>query len=59
MSLHRRIGRRAETLRELAAFLYERRLWWMIPMVGVVLLVGALVVLTQGSALAPLFYPLF
>ena len=44
---------------ELIAFLWLRRLWWMIPMVVVFLAFGLLIVFTQSSALAPFLYPLF
>jgi uncharacterized protein DUF5989 len=44
---------------ELMAFLWVRRLWWMIPMVVVLLTFGLLILFTQSSALAPFLYPLF
>jgi hypothetical protein len=44
---------------ELLAYLWRRRLWWMIPMVTVLALFGLLLVFTQGSALAPFIYTLF
>ncbi len=44
---------------ELMAFLWVRRLWWMIPMVIVLLAFGLLIIFPQGSALAPFLYPLF
>jgi hypothetical protein len=44
---------------ELMAFLWARRLWWMIPMVVVLLAFGLLIIFTQSSALAPFLYPLF
>lgn len=44
---------------ELMAFLWTRRLWWMIPIVVVLLGFGLLIMLTQSSALAPFLYPLF
>ena len=40
-------------------FLWARRLWWMIPMFAVLLLLGTLMLLTHGSAIAPFIYPLF
>jgi Family of unknown function (DUF5989) len=40
-------------------FLWARRLWWMIPMFMVLLLLGVLMLLTHGSAIAPFIYPLF
>jgi hypothetical protein len=44
---------------ELVTFLWVRRLWWMIPMVIVLLGFGLLIIFTQSSALAPFLYPLF
>lgn len=44
---------------ELMGFLWERKLWWMIPMVTVLVLVGMLLVFAQSSALAPFIYTLF
>jgi len=44
---------------ELMTFFWERRLWWMIPMVIVLLGFGLLIIFTQSSALAPFLYPLF
>jgi len=40
-------------------FLAERKKWWVLPIAVVLLLLGALIVLTQGSALAPFIYALF
>ena len=40
-------------------FLWVRRLWWMIPMFTVLLLLGIIMLLTHGSAIAPFIYPLF
>ncbi len=44
---------------ELLAYMWRRKLWWMIPMVTVLALFGLLLVFTQGSALAPFIYTLF
>jgi drug/metabolite transporter superfamily protein YnfA len=46
-------------LLELWAYLRERKKFWLLPIVVVLLLLGTLVVLTQGSALAPFIYTLF
>ncbi len=50
---------RANTFRELLAFLWENRLWWIIPFVVVLLLVGILIVFAQTSPVAPFMYALF
>lgn len=44
---------------ELLGFLWEARLWWMIPMVTVLLLLGGLILFAQSSAVAPFIYTLF
>jgi hypothetical protein len=44
---------------ELIAFLWQRKLWWMIPMVFVLLVFGGLMVTAQSTALGPFIYTLF
>ena len=44
---------------ELLAFLWQRKLWWLIPMVLVIVLFGVLLIFAQGSAIAPFIYTLF
>ncbi len=48
-----------QTLVDLWNFLRERRKWWLIPVVFVLLVLGLLIVLSGGSALAPFIYTLF
>ena len=50
---------RFSIMSELITFLWVRRLWWMIPMVVVLLAFGLMIIFTQSSALAPFLYPLF
>jgi hypothetical protein len=45
--------------RELWDFMRVRKKWWLGPIVVVLLLLGTLLVLTQGTALAPFIYTLF
>ena len=45
--------------RELWAFMRVRKKWWLLPVLLVMLLVGALLVFAQGSALAPFIYTVF
>lgn len=40
-------------------FLKTRKKWWLTPIVLVMLLLGALIVFSQGSALSPFIYTLF
>jgi len=44
---------------ELMGFLWQRKLWWLIPMVLVLLVFGGLLVTAQSSALGPFIYTLF
>jgi hypothetical protein len=44
---------------ELIGFLWERKLWWLIPMVVVLLAFGGLLVTAHSSALGPFIYTLF
>lgn len=46
-------------LGELLSFLWQRKLWWLIPMVVLVVLFVVLLVFAQGSAIAPFIYTLF
>ena len=46
-------------LRELWAFMKARKKFWLMPIFIVLLLVGGLIVLAQGSAVAPFIYTLF
>jgi hypothetical protein len=44
---------------ELLTFLWLRKLWWLIPMVIVLVLFGLVLIFTQGSVVAPFIYSLF
>lgn len=44
---------------ELLAFLWERRLWWLIPMMTVLMLFALLVILASASGIGPFIYTLF
>lgn len=46
-------------LKEFWDFLKTRKKWWLTPIVLVMLLLGALIVFSQGSALSPFIYTLF
>ncbi len=46
-------------LKELWAFLGERKKFWLLPIILVMLLIGGLLVFAQGSALAPFIYTIF
>ncbi|MBL8036658.1 MAG: hypothetical protein JNN16_04070 [Nitrospira sp.] len=44
---------------ELWAFMKERKAFWLLPILAVLLLFGSVIVFTQGSAVAPFIYTLF
>ena len=46
-------------VREFWTFLKVRKKWWLLPIIVVMVLVGALLVFAQGSALAPFIYTIF
>ncbi len=48
-----------ELLKDLWGFMRERKKLWLAPIIIVMLLLGGLIVLTQGSAIAPFIYTLF
>ena len=50
---------RGGVARELWAFMRVRKKWWLLPIIVVMVLVGALLVFAQGSVLAPFIYTIF
>ena len=48
-----------EFLADLWGFLRVRKKFWLLPIILVLMLVGSLVLLTSGTALAPFIYTLF
>lgn len=48
-----------DLLSDLWAFMRERKKFWLAPVIIVLLLLGGLIVLAQGSSLAPFIYTLF
>ncbi len=45
--------------KEFMEFLKERKKYWLLPIIIVLALFGALIVLSQGSAVAPFIYTIF
>ena len=43
----------------LFAYMGARKKWWLFPVIFVLLIVGGLLVLAQGSAIAPFIYTVF
>lgn len=46
-------------LKEMWAFMKARKKFWLLPIILLLLIVGVLLVLAQGSAIAPFIYTLF
>lgn len=46
-------------IKELWQFLKVRKKWWLAPILIMLVLLGGLIILTQGSALAPFIYAIF
>ena len=48
-----------EFLKEFLEFLRERKKYWLLPIIIILALFGVLIVLSQGSAVAPFIYTIF
>lgn len=46
-----------QLFKEFTKFLKQEKKWWLIPLVMVLLVLGAVIVFGTGSVLAPLMYP--
>ena len=46
-------------IKEFFNFLLARKKYWLLPILAVLLLFGSLVILSQGSAIAPFIYTIF
>jgi len=50
---------RQSLIKEFFLFVKHEKKWWLVPLLAVLLLVGALIVFAGTSPLAPFLYPLF
>jgi hypothetical protein len=48
-----------DLIKDLWAFMRARKKFWLAPIIIILLLLGGLIVLTQGSVVAPFIYTLF
>lgn len=46
-------------IKEFCGFLAHRKKYWLIPLVVILLLLSLLIILSQGTALAPFIYSIF
>jgi len=58
-SIKKNIVSKFRIFRELIVFLWKRKLWWLMPIIIFLLLMGILLIFTQSSAVAPFIYTLF
>ena len=60
MKASKKIGSRAGVVNELFSFLWQRKLWWLIPMIVFLVMIGLLLVLASvASPISPFIYTLF
>jgi hypothetical protein len=50
---------KASTSGELLRFFMKNKIWWLMPMIVILLVFGVLIVVAESSALGPLIYSLF
>lgn len=48
-----------EFIKELFAFMAERKKFWLLPVILMLLVIGGLLIFAKGSAVAPFIYTLF
>jgi len=48
-----------EFIKDMWGFMRERKKFWLAPIIIIMVVLGALIVLAQGSAVAPFIYTLF
>ena len=48
-----------EFFKDMFEFFRERKKWWLLPMILVLMIIGALIALSGGSAIAPFIYTIF
>ena len=48
-----------DLIKDLWAFMKERKKYWLAPIIVMMLILGSLIVLSEGSAVAPFIYTLF
>ena len=59
MQVIRDMGNRLGIAADLLAFLWQAKMWWMIPVVAVLLLLGLLIVFGSSTGVGPFIYTLF
>jgi hypothetical protein len=58
MTVLRKLSIRSAIVAEVFTFLWQRKLWWLIPLAVLLFLIGILFAVAQVSSVAPWMYPL-
>ncbi len=58
MAILRQFATRSAIVAEVFTFLWQRKLWWLIPLAVLLCLIGILFAIAQVSSVAPWMYPL-
>ncbi|GAB4577787.1 MAG: hypothetical protein Fur0022_05190 [Anaerolineales bacterium] len=53
------MGSNFSVVGELFSFLWQRKLWWLIPMISVLVVFGLLLIFASASGIGPFIYTLF
>ena len=53
------MGNNFGVVSELLSFLWQRKLWWLIPMVSVLLAIALLLIFASASGIGPFIYTMF
>jgi len=59
MNMLKSIKSRFHIVGEIFSFLWKRKLWWLMPMIFILVIFGLLLVFAQASGIAPFIYTLF
>lgn len=59
MNFFRSMATNLGVVSEILTFLWARKLWWLIPMVAVLLMFGLLLIFANASGIGPFIYTLF
>lgn len=59
MQIIRQLTTRFAIVKELSQFMWKEKLWWLIPFVMLLLIVGLLLIFAQSSPIAPFLYTIF
>jgi hypothetical protein len=53
------IAARFSVVGEIFSFLWKRKLWWLMPMIVILVAFGLLLIFAQATGIAPFIYTLF